>query len=68
MLYIKVKELRSLSDSALKAKSNELALELAIERRKIVSTGVSSKVIKVRSIKRTIARIETILNERGVKE
>ena len=67
MLYINIKELRGLSDSALGAKEKELALELSIERRKIASTGVSSKVIKVRSIKRTIAKINTILNERGAK-
>ncbi len=68
MFRINVKELRSLQDSALKAKADELALELSIEKRKIASTGVSSKVIKVRSIKRTIAQINTILNERGAKK
>ncbi|MCL5423908.1 MAG: 50S ribosomal protein L29 [Candidatus Marsarchaeota archaeon] len=50
------------------AKESELALELAIERRNIAATGVSSKIIKVRSIRRTIARIQTILKERGAKE
>ena len=65
---INVKELRGLSDSALRVRSDELALELSIERRKIASTGVSSKIIKVRSIKRTIAKINTVLNERGAKE
>ena len=42
-------------------------LELNIEKRKTVSTGVSSKVFKNREIRRTIARINTVLNERGVK-
>jgi ribosomal protein L29 len=64
---INVKELRGLSDTALKTRADELALELSIERRKIASTGVSSKVIKVRSIKRTIAKINTVLSERGAK-
>ncbi len=67
MLYIKVNEIRSLPDAALKQKLNELALELGIEKRKIASTGVASKVVKTREIKRTIARILTILNERGKK-
>ncbi len=67
MLYIKVNEIRSLPDAALKQKLNELALELGIEKRKIASTGVASKVVKTREIKRTIARIQTILNERGKK-
>ena len=68
MFFINAKELRSLSDDALKAKTGELTLELAIEKRKIASTGVSSKSIKVRAIKRTVAKIKTILNERGAKE
>ncbi len=41
---------------------------MAIEKRKIASTGVSSKSIKLRSMRRTVARIKTLLSERGVKE
>jgi large subunit ribosomal protein L29 len=67
VLNIKVQEIRSLPDNALKIKLNELALELGIENRKIAATGVASKVVKTREIKRTIARIKTILNERGAK-
>ncbi|MCL5429950.1 MAG: 50S ribosomal protein L29 [Candidatus Marsarchaeota archaeon] len=67
MFYIKLKELRALPDATLKGKLNELTLELAIEKRKIASTGVASKVVKTRDIKRTRARILTILNERGAK-
>ncbi len=65
MLIIKAKELRSLSDKELKTQMDSLLLEEAIEKRKIAATGVSSKVVKIRDIKRTIARILTILNERG---
>ena len=67
VLEIKAKDIRALPDSTLKAKLNELSLELGIERRKIASTGVASKVVKTREIKRTVARIKTILKERGVK-
>ncbi len=67
MLNIKVNEIRTLPDAALKQKLNELALELGIEKRKIASTGVASKVVKTKEIRRTIARIQTILNERGKK-
>jgi ribosomal protein L29 len=67
VLNIKVNEIRALPDAALKQKLNELSLELGIERRKIASTGVASKVVKTREIKRTIARIQTILKERGAK-
>ncbi len=55
-----------MSDNELKTKIDDLTLELAIEIRKIKSTGVSSKVVKSREMKRDIARIKTILNERGV--
>ena len=64
MFCIKVSEIRTLSDGALKSKLNELSLELGIEKRKIASTGVASKVVKTREIRHTIARIKTILKER----
>jgi large subunit ribosomal protein L29 len=62
---IKIQELRSLSENALKSKLGELQLELSIEKRRVASTGVASKVIKTREIRRTIARINTLLNQRG---
>jgi len=62
---IKVKDIRALSNDSLKTTRGQLVLELNIEKRKIASTGVSSKVVKTREIRRTIARINTILRERG---
>ena len=67
VLHIKIRDIRALPDPTLKVKLNELELELGIEKRKIASTGVASKVVKTRQIKRTIARIKTILAERGAK-
>ncbi len=67
MLNIKVRDIRALPDATLKVRLNELALELSIEKRKIAATGVASKVVKTREIRRTIARIKTILQERGAK-
>ena len=64
---IKRKEVRNMPDDALKTTLGQLQLELNTERRKIASTGVSSKSGKTRSIRRTIARINTILKERGAK-
>ncbi len=64
MLIIKIKDLRALPDNTLKSRLDELALELAIEKRKVASTGVSSKVVKTRELRKTIARINTILKER----
>ncbi len=46
---------------------DSLELELSTERRKIASTGVSSKTGKSASIRKTIARIKTVLKERGAK-
>ncbi len=65
MIHIKIADIRALPDNDLRGKIDGLSLELAIEKRKIKATGVSSKVVKVRAMKRDIARIKTILNERG---
>lgn len=51
----------------MRSTKSQLVLELNIEQRKIASTGVSSKVVKTKEIRRTIARINTILKERGAK-
>ncbi len=67
MMFMKIKDLRALPDAALKNKLNELTLDLNIEKRKVASTGVASKKIKLREMRRTIAQIYTILRERGVK-
>jgi ribosomal protein L29 len=64
---MKIKELRSLSKEALEAKLGELRLDVSIERRKIASTGVASKKVKLREMKRTMAQILTLLKERGAK-
>ncbi len=66
MLIIKAQEIRSMQNDALVVKLTELSLELGIERRKVAATGVASKVVKTRELRRTIARIKTILKERGV--
>jgi ribosomal protein L29 len=64
---MKMNDIRSLQDEVLKVRLNDLGLELAIERRKVASTGVASKVVKIRDIKKTIARIQTVMNERGAR-
>ncbi|MCL4403388.1 MAG: 50S ribosomal protein L29 [Candidatus Marsarchaeota archaeon] len=65
MFNIKIKDIRALNENELKNRMNDLVLELQIEKSKVASTGVSSKVVKSREIRRTIARIKTVLNERG---
>ncbi|MGC8478762.1 MAG: 50S ribosomal protein L29 [Candidatus Micrarchaeia archaeon] len=68
VLIIKIKEIRAMQDNVLRAKLNELMLEMFAEKRKIAATGVQSKVVKIREIKKSIARINTVFRERGVKE
>jgi len=68
VLIIRIKEIRAMQDNVLKAKRDELMLELFAEKRKIAATGVQSKVVKIREIKKSIARINTVFRERGVKE
>ncbi len=67
MISMKIRDLRGLPKESLQAKLSELRLDIGIERRKIASTGVASKKTKIREMKRTIAQILTLLNERGVK-
>jgi ribosomal protein L29 len=67
VLLIKKKDIKNLSEDALKTTLGQLQLELNTERRKIASTGVASKSNRSRSIRRTIARINTALKERGAK-
>ncbi len=62
---MKIKELRSLSTEVLNSRLSELRLEYAIEKRKVVSTGVSSKKVKMKEMRTTIAQILTLLKERG---
>lgn len=62
---MRIKDLRSLSDEALAVKLKELELDLSIEKRKIASTGVASKQIKAREMRRTVAQVLTLLKERG---
>jgi ribosomal protein L29 len=63
-----IKDLRSLSTDSLNEKLDTLRLDLSIEMRKIASTGVANKKAKVREIKRTVAQILTLINERGAKQ
>jgi large subunit ribosomal protein L29 len=67
VLTIRIKDIRALPANSLEGKLHDLQLELSIEKRKVASTGVASKVVKTREIRRTIARIKTIVNERKRK-
>jgi len=66
VFYIKIKEIKNLENNGLISKLNDLELELSKEKQKIKSTGVASKIVKLREMRKTIARIKTILSQRGV--
>jgi ribosomal protein L29 len=63
---MKYKELDSLDDKSLNSKFKELKLELMKENSQ-VATGTSAKSSgKVRSIKKTLAKIKAIIDLRSV--
>jgi ribosomal protein L29 len=64
---IKIKDIRAMQDDLLASTRDQLVLELNVEKSKTASTGVQSKIVKIREIRRTIARINTMLRERGAK-
>lgn len=67
MICMKTQDIRALSTEALNTKINELRIEMGIEKKNIAATGVASKKVKIREMRRTLAKINTILTERGVK-
>ncbi|ADG13299.1 50S ribosomal protein L29 [Methanocaldococcus infernus] len=64
MAIIRKSELRNMSDEDLKKKLVDLKRELLKERAHKMTAGVPLNPGRMREIRRTIARILTILNER----
>jgi len=60
-----VKEIRSLSDDALKSRVAELRKELMKLNAQVATGTIPKSPGAIRKSKRTIARALTILNERG---
>lgn len=65
---MKVAEIRELSISEAEAKLKELKTDLAKERALIVSGTRPESPGKIRKMKKTIARINTIINEKKIEE
>ena len=64
MAILRIKELREMNEKDLDKKLNELKLELAKEKANInIGASVTSPG-RIKEIKRTIARIETIKKEK----
>ena len=65
MAILKRKELRELEEKELKEKLESLQQELRTERAKMATGGVPDNPGKMREVKKTIARLNTIAGERG---
>jgi len=66
-LVREVKELREKSSEELISELDRLRAELVLIRSKTVAGGGLEKTAQIRNIRRRIARILTILRERGIK-
>ncbi|MCK5023150.1 MAG: 50S ribosomal protein L29 [Candidatus Aenigmarchaeota archaeon] len=67
MAIIKLKDMRKMDDKQVKKQLNELNLELAKERANIHIGATVTSPGRVREIRKTIARIKTIQNEKRKK-
>ena len=68
MAILKAHEIREMSISEMKEKLAELKRELMKENANKATGGSPTNIGKIKEIKRTIARIYTILNEKKRKE
>jgi len=66
-LVREVKELREKSSEELISELDRLRAELVLVRSKTVAGGGLEKTAQIRNMRRRIARILTILRERGIK-
>ncbi len=66
-MIIRKSELKSMDEKKLKEKLIDLRKELMKAKGKSASKAMPENPGKVREIKKTIARILTILNQRGIR-
>jgi len=67
MAIVRVSELRQMEVEVLKNKLAELKNELRIDKGHVSSGGKASNPGRIKEVRRSIARILTILKEKGVK-
>ena len=67
MPILRVKEIREMSNEERIKKLNELRAELAQQRVMVASGGALENPGKIRALKRTIARILTVMHEEELK-
>lgn len=63
MAILRTDEIRNMSTEQLREKLNDLNLELSKERGKIAVGGFPDNEGRIKEIRRTVARIKTVLNE-----
>lgn len=63
MAILKTDEIRSMSESELKEKMSDLKKEIVEERGQIETGGFADNPGRIKEMKKTIARIKTVLNE-----
>ncbi|MEM5843472.1 MAG: 50S ribosomal protein L29 [Candidatus Aenigmatarchaeota archaeon] len=66
MVLLKTKQLRSLDVNELKNKLKELKLELFKERSAVAMRRIGKNTKRIRDLRKNIARILTILREKGI--
>lgn len=65
MAILKTAEIRDLDDSELNEKMRDMKQELVQEKGQIETGGFAENPGRIKEMRRTIARIKTVLNERG---
>jgi ribosomal protein L29 len=67
MAILRLQQIRDMADDALHKKLEELGIEIARERGLTKSTGKPANSGKYREMRKVVARIKTVLRQRGKK-
>ncbi len=67
MAILRPEDVRNLSEDELKEKLRDLKTEIMEEKGQIETGGFADNPGRIKEMKRTIARIKTVLNERSSK-
>ena len=67
MAVIRLSELKEMSTDAMKAKLAELEAEIGREKGSVKATGKPVNSGKYREMRKVVARIKTLLGQRGIR-
>jgi large subunit ribosomal protein L29 len=67
MPILRVNELRSMENATLKSKLSELRNELRVDRGSVASGGKASNPGRMKELRKSIARILTVLREKKIE-